>query len=122
MRKHIVLLSLLCCTLFTAAHAADKHPKAKANDYSCNYYSSRTGLYYCVETSAACTVSHAYIKPANSTASPTLVVLALKSSINGCLTFEGSLDIGNGDLIVVNVQTCDCGNHITTHVFFARDL
>ena len=126
MRKHVIPLFLFCCLLFvSAAHASDKKPKpksTKARDYGCSYYYSGTGKNYCVETSAACTVAHAYVKESGSTASPVLIVLTLKSSSNGCLTFEGSLAIAPGHLIVVNVQTCDCGNNLSTHVFFVGDF
>ena len=123
MRTHLLFLCLLCSTFFlSVARASDKPRPSKAADYSCSYYDASKGKYYCVETTASCGIAHAYVKESGTTATPVLVVLALKSS-TGCPIYEGSLVLPTGSTIVINVQTCDCGNNLTTHVFFVgRDV
>ena len=123
MRTQVISLCLLCCLFFVSvARASDKPKLSKIADYSCNYYNGANGKYYCVETSASCSIGHAYVKEAGSTASPVLVILSLHSSSGNCKVFEGSLTLSSGNIIVIDVQTCDCGNNLTTHVFFTGGL
>ena len=126
MKRTLALLTFFCaffCLLQTASAQSVNKPAAnKAADYSCSYYDAANNKYYCVETTAACNVAHAFVKESTSTASPTLIVLSLISSSGGCQTFEGSLALPTGNIIVVNVVSCGCGSSLTTHVFFARDF
>jgi hypothetical protein len=124
MKRSLALSALLCaflCLYHFTASPAPKVPLNKGADYSCSYYDASTGKYYCVETTAACNVAHAYVKEAGSTASPTLIVLACKGTLNGCPNYEGSLQLPTGSIIVVNVTACGCGSSLTTHVFFVND-
>ncbi|KAA2243433.1 hypothetical protein F0L74_13120 [Chitinophaga agrisoli] len=126
MKRSLALSAFLCAFFclyqFTSAMAASKPATGKPADYSCNYYDALGGKYYCVETSAACNVAHAFVKESGSTASPTLIVLTYQGDSNGCQNYEGSLTLPSGNIIVVHVLSCGCGSSITTHVFFARDL
>lgn len=119
MKKHLTYLLILCFTLFANAHAADKVKpvkKVKA-DASCNYYNDLNGKYYCVETSSTCDIAHAWYKESGSTASPQLIVLS-KTSSSPCTRFEGYATLPGGGYIVVYVETCTCGNSLTTYVQF----
>jgi hypothetical protein len=124
MKKILVLSTLLCLVLclyhVSVSHSASK-PITKAADKRCDYYDSRGNKYYCVETSAACDIAHAFVSEAGSTATPTLVVLSLFSTSGSCKTYEGSLTLPSGNIMVIDVITCDCGNSLTTHVRFVRD-
>lgn len=116
-----VLLCALFCLFYASNGRSAGKPAAAINktaDYSCSYFDDMTGKYYCVETSAACNVAHAYVKESGSTASPTLIVLTYRGDMNGCQYFEGSLQLPTGSTIVVGVVSCGCGSSITTHVFF----
>jgi len=123
--KKALVLSTLFCLVFCLCHVNVSHsaskPPAKTADKRCDYYDSRGDKYYCVETSAACNIAHAYVSEAGSTATPTLVVLSLFSTSGSCKTYEGSLTLPSGNIIVIDVITCDCGNTLTTHVRFVRD-
>lgn len=125
--KRSLLLSVLCafiCLLYVnTSIAAEKPSPKKGADYSCNYYDASSGKYYCVETSAACTVAHAYVKESGSPASPTLIVLSyIGTTNNNCQMFEGSLSLPTGNIIIVNVVSCGCGSSLTTYVRFNRDF
>jgi hypothetical protein len=120
MKTHLMFFALLCCVLFLSAAPAPVKPKLKAaRDYSCSYFNDFNGKYYCVETSAACSIAHAYVKESTSTASPVLVVCNQTSS-GTCPIFEGSMQLADGSIIVIDVVSCGCGSSITTHVFFTR--
>jgi len=123
MRHHLMPVFLLCCLFFVSVARASDKPKptpktSQGADYSCNYYCSANGKYYCVETSASCSIGHAYVKESGSTASPVLVILSLHSTSGSCKIYEGSITLSTGIIMVIDVQTCDCGNSLTTHVFF----
>lgn len=123
MKKHLISLCLLCCLfVVSVAHASDKpKPKLKSfneTEYSCSYYNAANGKYYCVETSAGCDIGHAYVKESGSAGSPVLVILSLKFTSGSCKYFEGSLTLSTGNIMVIDVDTCDCGSTITTHVFY----
>lgn len=126
MKRSLALTALLCaffCLFHVAgAQAAHKPLTAKPADYSCSYYDASSGKYYCVETTAACNVAHAFVKEAGSTATPTLIVLTYMGNINGCQHYQGSLLLPTGSIIVVDVVSCSCGSSLETHVFFVRDL
>jgi len=116
-----MFLGLVCCVFFLSAAPAPVKPKhTVARDYSCSYYNSSNGKYYCVETSASCSIAHAYVKESGSTASPVLVICNLHSSGGTCPVYEGSLQLADGSIIVIDVVSCGCGSSITTHVFFTR--
>jgi len=116
----VLLCALFCLLHVSSSRAACKPAAAIAQtaDYSCSYFDDMTGKYYCVETSAACDVAHAFVKESGSTGSPTLIVLTYQGNMNGCQYFEGSLQLPTGSTIVVGVVSCGCGSSITTHVFF----
>ncbi len=122
MKRSLSLFALLCAFLCLCQTGVAQSASAKVTDYSCNYYDALGGKYYCVETSAACNVAHAFVKESGSTASPTLIVLTYQGDSNGCQNYEGSLALPSGNIIVVHVISCGCGSSLTTHVFFARDL
>lgn len=126
MKRSLVLAALLCAFFclyhVTSSVAAEKPSTKKPADYSCSYYDASTGKYYCVETTAACNVAHAYVKESGSTATPTLIVLSFIGNYNGCPMYEGSLPLSGGRVIVVNVVSCGCGSSLTTHVYFVTDL
>jgi len=122
--KKALVLSTLFCLVFCLCHVNVSHsaskPPVKTADKRCDYYDSRGDKYYCVETSASCTIAHAYVSEQGSSASPTLVILSLFSTSGSCKTFEGSLVLPSGNTIIIDVVTCDCGITLTTHVRFAR--
>lgn len=121
MRLNLMPIFLLCCLFFVSVARASDKPKPKtsqAADYSCSYYCSANGKYYCVETSASCSIGHAYVKESGSTASPVLVILSLHSTSGSCKIYEGSITLSPGIIMVIDVQTCDCGNNLNTYVFF----
>ncbi|WP_298738725.1 hypothetical protein [uncultured Chitinophaga sp.] len=125
--KRSLALSLLCafmCLFFvSSSFAAEKPTPEKTFDYSCSYYDASSGKYYCVETSAACNVAHAYVKESGSAASPTLIVLSyIGTNASNCQMYEGSLSLPTGSIIVVNVVSCGCGSSLTTYVRFFRDF
>lgn len=126
MKRSLALSALLCaffCLFYVSSSiAAEKPSTKKTADYSCSYYDQSTGKYYCVETTAACNVAHAYVKESGSTATPTLIVLSYIGNYNGCPMYEGSLLLPGSRIIVVNVISCGCGSSLTTHVYFASDL
>src|SRR5690606_1231152 len=70
----VLLCALFCLLHVSSSRAACKPAAAIAQtaDYSCSYFDDMTGKYYCVETSAACDVAHAFVKESGSTGSPTL--------------------------------------------------
>jgi len=123
MRKHLISLCLLCCLFaVSVARASDKpKPKPKSfneTEYSCSYYNAANGKYLCIETSAGCDIGHAYVQESGSTASPVHVILSLIHTSGSCKHFEGSLTLPTGNILVIDVDTCDCGSTITTHVIF----
>jgi hypothetical protein len=121
MKKHVLFLCLVFTAFFvSAAHAAHK-PKPemqKTADYSCNYYNDINGKYYCIETSASCTVAHAWYKESGSTASPVLIVLSKQPSSGVNDMFEGYTVLPGGSYLIVNVISNGCGSNITTYVRF----
>jgi hypothetical protein len=126
MKRTLALSALLCAffCMFTITYtsAAGKPVPDKPFDYSCSYYDATTGKYYCVETTAACNIAHAFVKESGTSGSPTLIVLTYIGNANGCQLYEGSLQLPNNRIIVVNVTSCGCGSNLTTYVRFFPDL
>jgi hypothetical protein len=121
--KKSLILSALCmalCLVYVQVSRSAVKPHAKVTDTTCGWYDSFGNKYYCVETSASCTVAHAYVSEQGSTATPTLVILSLISTSGSCKTFEGSLVLPSGNTMVIDVITCDCGITLTTHVRFVK--